>query len=80
MNPPGDWYAVTEFGSEVARRLAERGMSLHQAAKLAHYDVSYLSKVVNGRKPGSRELAERLDRLLGADEDGVLVTGPQGRS
>ena len=42
-------------------------MSLHQAARLAHYDVSYLSKVVNGRKPGSRQLADTLDRLLGAD-------------
>ncbi len=52
-------------------------MSLHQAAKLAHYDVSYLSKVVNGRKPGSRELAERLDRLLGAD--GALADMVPGR-
>ncbi len=42
-------------------------MSLHQAARLAHYDVSYLSKVVNGHKPGSRQLADTLDRLLGAD-------------
>jgi transcriptional regulator with XRE-family HTH domain len=58
---------VNGFGSEVARLLADRGMSLHQAARLAHYDVSYLSKVVNGHKPGSRQLAEALDRLLGAD-------------
>jgi transcriptional regulator with XRE-family HTH domain len=59
--------AVTEFGSEVARLLSERGISLRQAARLAHYDVSYLSKVVNGRKPGSRELATALDKVLGAD-------------
>jgi hypothetical protein len=58
---------VSEFGSEVRRLLAERGMSLHQAARLTHYDVSYLSKVVNGRKPGSRELAAALDKVLGAD-------------
>jgi transcriptional regulator with XRE-family HTH domain len=64
--------AVSEFGSEVARLLAERGISLRQAARLAHYDVSYLSKVVSGRKPGSRELAEALDRVLGAG--GQLVT------
>ena len=62
---------MTEFGSELARLLAERGMSLHQAARLAHYDVSYLSKVVNGHKPGSAALAEALDEVLGAD--GVLV-------
>lgn len=41
-------------------------MSLRQAARLAHYDVSYLSKVVNGRKPGSPELAAALDGVLGA--------------
>jgi transcriptional regulator with XRE-family HTH domain len=58
---------VSEFGNEVRRLLAERGMSLHQAARVTHYDVSYLSKVVNGRKPGSRELAEALDRTLGTD-------------
>jgi transcriptional regulator with XRE-family HTH domain len=58
---------VTEFGSEVARLLDERGMSLRQAARLTHYDPSYLSKVISGLKPGSRQLAEALDRLLGAD-------------
>jgi transcriptional regulator with XRE-family HTH domain len=59
--------AVTEFGSEVARLLSERGMSLRQAARLTHYDASYLSKVISGTKPGSRPLADALDRLLGAD-------------
>ena len=42
-------------------------MSLRQAARLAHYDVSYLSRVVSGRKPGSPELAAALDKVLGAD-------------
>jgi transcriptional regulator with XRE-family HTH domain len=59
--------AVSEFGSEVARLLAERGMSLRQAARLAHYDVSYLSKVVSGRKAPSLALAGALDSALGAD-------------
>jgi transcriptional regulator with XRE-family HTH domain len=63
--------AVSEFGSEVARLLSERGISLRQAARLAHYDVSYLSKVVNGRKPGSPELAAALDKVL--DAGGTLV-------
>jgi transcriptional regulator with XRE-family HTH domain len=63
--------AVSEFGSEVARLLSERGMSLHEAARLSHYDVSYLSKVVNGRKPGSRELAAALDEVL--DAGGALA-------
>ena len=42
-------------------------MSLRQAARLTHYDPSYLSKVISGTKPGSRQLADALDRLLGAD-------------
>jgi transcriptional regulator with XRE-family HTH domain len=60
--------AVTEFGSEVARLLSERGISLRQAARLTHYDVSYLSKVVNGHKPGSPQLAAALDSALGTGE------------
>jgi Helix-turn-helix domain len=62
---------VSEFGSEVARLLSERGMSLRQAARLTHYDPSYLSKVISGIKPGSRQLADALDRLL--DADGALA-------
>jgi transcriptional regulator with XRE-family HTH domain len=58
---------VTQFGGEVARLLAEQGMSLRQAARLTHYDPSYLSKVVNGSKPGSQELGRALDTLLGTD-------------
>src|SRR5580700_9877130 len=52
-------------------------MSLHQAARLTHYHVSYLSKVVNGRKPGSPDLAEALDKALAAD--GALAAMVPGR-
>jgi hypothetical protein len=58
--------AVTEFGSEVARLLSERGMSLRQAARLTHYDPGYLSKVINGTKRPSPGLAGALDDALGA--------------
>jgi transcriptional regulator with XRE-family HTH domain len=63
--------AVSEFGSEVRHLLAQRGMSLRQAARLTHYDPSYLSKVISGHKRGSRELAEALDKVL--DGDGRLA-------
>jgi transcriptional regulator with XRE-family HTH domain len=62
---------VSEFGREVARLLAERGMSMRQAAKLTHYDFTYISKVVNGHKPGSVALGEALDSLL--DSSGRLA-------
>jgi len=69
----GDWYAVTEFGGEVARLLSERGMSLRQAARLTHYDPSYLSKVISGTKPGSRQLADALDRSGGLLLEGARI-------
>jgi hypothetical protein len=45
---------------------------MRQAARLTHYDPSYLSKVISGHKRGSRELAIALDKVL--DPDGRLAT------
>jgi transcriptional regulator with XRE-family HTH domain len=66
---------MSEFGREVARLLAERGMSLRQAARLTHYDVSYLSKVINGRKAGSPQLAAALDKVLDAGGELAVLAG-----
>jgi transcriptional regulator with XRE-family HTH domain len=57
---------MSDFGEEMGRLRAERGLSLHELARQSHYDVGYLSKVASGRKRGSRELALQLDKLLGA--------------
>ncbi len=46
--------------------MAERGMSLRGLARAATYDPSHLSKVLNGRKPCTPQLAARLDDVLGA--------------
>jgi transcriptional regulator with XRE-family HTH domain len=70
--------AVSEFGSEVKRLLAEQGISLRKAAKLTHYDVSYLSKVVNGHKPGSPELAAAMDKVLEAEGRLAALTRRDG--
>ena len=70
---------MSEFGREAARLLAERGMSLRQAAKLTHYDVSYLSKVINGRKAGSAKLAAALDKMLDAGGHLAALAAPAGR-
>jgi hypothetical protein len=59
--------AVSEFGDEVGHLLAERGISLREAARQSHFDASYLSKVINGHKPGSAYLASVLDVVLSAD-------------
>ncbi|MCX9192643.1 transcriptional regulator [Carbonactinospora thermoautotrophica] len=58
---------MTTFGDEMRRLMAEQGVSLRGLAKRVHYDVGYLSKVANGRKPPSVELATALDAALGAD-------------
>jgi len=62
---------TASFGEEMRRLMARRGLSLHRLATLASYDVGYLSKVMNGRKPASRALAARLEEVLGAE--GVLL-------
>jgi len=58
---------MADFTAEVRRFMAERGMSLRGLAKAASYDPSYLSKVLNGRKPASPHVAARLDKVLGAE-------------
>nr|WP_267896795.1 helix-turn-helix domain-containing protein [Streptomyces albireticuli] len=58
-------------GGERLRRLRlERGMSLARLARLAFYSKGYLSKVENGEKPLTKELARACDRAL--DTGGAL--------
>lgn len=42
-------------------------MSLGEVARRSAFDKGYLSKVMNGHKPGSAYLAEKLDEVLGGD-------------
>jgi transcriptional regulator with XRE-family HTH domain len=46
--------------------MAERRVGLRELARQVSYDPGYLSKVVNGRRAVSRDLARRLDEALGA--------------
>jgi hypothetical protein len=62
---------MAAFGAEMRRLMAEQGLSLRRLASLTAYDVGYLSKVRNGRKPATRELAARVDDALGAQ--GMLL-------
>ena len=57
---------MTVFGEEIRRLMAERRVGLRELARQVSYDPGYLSKVVNGRKAVSRDLARRLDEALGA--------------
>lgn len=55
------------FGSALRRRRLEADLSLADLAKMVHYDKSYLSKIENGLKTASIDLARRCDAALGAD-------------
>jgi transcriptional regulator with XRE-family HTH domain len=57
---------VTIFGEELRRLMAEQRVGLRELARQLSYDPGYLSKVVNGRKAVSADLARRLDQALGA--------------
>ncbi|MFD8338161.1 multiprotein-bridging factor 1 family protein [Streptomyces solisilvae] len=63
---------MDDFASRVRAALAERGVSMRGAARALNYDVSYLSRVVNGKQLPSPRMAEALDQLLG--EDGTLAS------
>jgi transcriptional regulator with XRE-family HTH domain len=58
---------MTDFGSELRRLMADRGLSLRETARRVPCDSGYLSKVAAGHKRPSPELGARLDALLGAD-------------
>ena len=47
--------------------MTARGLSLRGLSRAAGYDPSYLSKILNGRKPVSPHMAARLDDVLGAE-------------
>ncbi|MET8683780.1 helix-turn-helix domain-containing protein [Streptomyces sp. NPDC004732] len=71
------------FGECLRRLRAERGMSLADLSRVAHYSRGYLSKVENGQKPPTADVARGCDEALGAG--GALVAlapppvGGQGR-
>lgn len=56
---------MVDFGSEVRTALKAQGKSLRGAAKELHYDVAYLSRVLNGKQAPSAELTVALNEYLG---------------
>ena len=59
------------FGRELRRLRAAAGMSQAELANTLHFSKSYLSKVENGVKPPTMDLARRCETVLAAD--GTLV-------
>lgn len=59
------------FGERLRTLRTERGLSLAELSALVHYSKGYLSKVENGDKPPTVQLARGCDQALGA-EGGLL--------
>jgi transcriptional regulator with XRE-family HTH domain len=55
------------FGDELVRLLADRSVSQRKIARQVPCDTGYLSKLIHGHKPPTRNIAARLEELLDAD-------------
>jgi transcriptional regulator with XRE-family HTH domain len=58
---------VSDFAVRARAALRERGISLRAAARATAFDPGHLSRVLSGKRPPSPQLAEAIDRLVGAD-------------
>ncbi len=59
---------MTMFGDILRQMRTEQGISLGQFALRVHYNKGYLSRIENGQKAPSEELARMCDAELGAPE------------
>lgn len=57
------------FGEALRRIRRRAGLSLDTRETRVNFSKSYISKVENGHRPGSREFAERCDAVLAAGGD-----------
>ncbi|WP_232109880.1 helix-turn-helix domain-containing protein [Streptomyces buecherae] len=57
---------MREFADLARTALHESGYSIKAAARATKYDISYLSRVLNGKQKPSVKLAQSLDALVGA--------------
>lgn len=71
--------SASTFGMELRRHRMAAGLSLSALARLVHYSKSHLSKVENGVKPASPQLARRCDAALNASGALAALTEQAGR-
>jgi transcriptional regulator with XRE-family HTH domain len=70
---------VIDFGEELRRLAAERGISLRELARRVGCSAGYLSNVTSGRKPLTPSLATRLDQVLGTGDQLIAYALGPGR-
>ncbi|MGW3649369.1 helix-turn-helix domain-containing protein [Streptomyces sp. NPDC000878] len=69
---------MIDFGTEVRAALKAQGKSLRGAARELHYDVAYLSRVINGKQAPSSEVIQAVNEYLGLSLKAEDASGPQG--
>jgi len=67
---------MSEFGTELARLMAARGIGVRELARRVHYNAGHISNLRNGRARPSPELAADLDTALGADGSLAALAPP----
>ena len=66
------------FGVELRQRRTAAGVSLARLAVLIHYSKGHLSKIENGEKPPTPELARLCDTALAAGGELAALVSPRG--
>ncbi len=71
---------MSDFGDELARLMAARGIGVRELARRVHYNPGHISNLRTGRSRPSPELAADLDTALGTDgELAALAPEPDPR-
>jgi transcriptional regulator with XRE-family HTH domain len=71
---------MSEFGTELARLMAARGLGVRELARLVPCNPGHISNLRSGKASASPELAARLDGVLGAGGELLaLVRAPGHR-
>ena len=67
---------MSTFGDELARLMAERGTGVRELARACYVNPGHVSKLRGGTARPSLELADQIDRYLGAG-DRLSALAPQ---
>ncbi|MEV6687109.1 helix-turn-helix domain-containing protein [Streptomyces sp. NPDC051130] len=73
---PTDDETLDGFAAELRRLRRRRNVSLSDLARSIHYSKGYLSKIENGRKPPTPDVARRCDEALDAGGELLRLVPP----
>jgi transcriptional regulator with XRE-family HTH domain len=71
--------SMSEFGTELARLMAARGLGVRELARIVPCNPGHISNLRSGKASASPELAERLDDVLGTEGELVALVPAAAR-